>query len=148
MPDSKVSDKRPAKYDEATIAKELRETASGARYHGNALWVAMDMPAIIAKPRLRAAMVRLMSGHDKLTIEDRLLLDEAADLISANGGASGYQPKKAVRHHPRPSALPVSSSLCPRRCTRHHVNDGRMWCRCAERAHCCRVQVKRWRQRG
>lgn len=72
------------KYDDAQIAREIRETAEGNAYYGNALYVAMDMPCIIAKPEQRHAIARYLKGTQICT--DHIRLFEAAQIISKNGG--------------------------------------------------------------
>lgn len=68
------------KYDNRRIAKELRLTASGQSYYGNALYVAMDMPEIVAAPEQRHAILRYLNGTQICT--DHIWLQEAAMLIS------------------------------------------------------------------
>lgn len=70
------------KYDEAQIARELWLTARGQHYYGNALYVAMDMPIIVAAPALRQTILRYLNGTQ--TAADHISLQEAARLISPN----------------------------------------------------------------
>jgi hypothetical protein len=72
------------KYDNQQIAKELRLTASGQYYYGNALYVAMDLPEIVAAPEQRHAILRYLNGTQICT--DHIRLQEAAMLISPNAG--------------------------------------------------------------
>ena len=68
------------KYDNQQIAKEIQLTASGQYYYGNALYVAMDMPEIVAAPEQRHAILRYLTGTQNDT--DHIKLQEAAMLIS------------------------------------------------------------------
>jgi hypothetical protein len=68
-------------YDRQQIAKELRLTATGQYYFGNALYVAKDMPEIIAAPEQRHAILRFLSGSQ--ICSDHIRLQEAAMLISS-----------------------------------------------------------------
>jgi len=81
-PDSLGAATGSGKYDNQQIAKELRLTASGQYYYGNALYVAMDMPEIVAAPEQRHAILRYLNGTQICT--DHIRLQEAAMLISPN----------------------------------------------------------------
>jgi hypothetical protein len=84
-PDSLGAATGSGKYDNQQIAKELRLTASGQYYYGNALYVAMDMPEIVAAPEQRHAILRYLNGTQICT--DHIRLQEAAMLISPNDQA-------------------------------------------------------------
>ena len=81
-PDSLGAATGSGKYDNQQIAKEMRLTASGRYYYGNALYVAMDMPEIVAAPEQRHAILRYLNGTQICT--DHIRLQEAAMLISPN----------------------------------------------------------------
>jgi hypothetical protein len=70
------------KYDAAQVAREILATARGEAYYGNALYVAMDMPCIIAAPEQRHAIARYLKGTQICT--DHIRLSEAAQIISSN----------------------------------------------------------------
>ena len=69
-----------ATYDKKQIANELRATALGQTYHGNALYVAQDMPEIINSPEHRLTISRYLKGIALDT--DDIRLQEAALLIA------------------------------------------------------------------
>lgn len=71
-----------AKYDAQQVAEEIRITASGAAYYGNALYVALDMPCISANPDQKAAIQRYLRGTQNCT--DHIRLQEAAMVIWPN----------------------------------------------------------------
>jgi hypothetical protein len=79
------------KYDAEQIAKEIWLTARGQHYYGNALYVAMDMPCIVAAPEQRAAIHRYLNGTQ--TAADHIRLQEAARLISPN---APHEPRTPV----------------------------------------------------
>ena len=72
----------PGRYDEARIAHELRLTASGQSYYGNALYVALDIPCITASPEHKTAIQRYLRGTQIAT--DHIRLQEAAMMIATN----------------------------------------------------------------
>ena len=69
-------------YDEARIARELRITASGQSYYGNALYVALDIPCIMASLEHKIAIQRYLRGTQSAT--DHIRLQEAAIMIAPN----------------------------------------------------------------
>ncbi len=79
------------KYDNQQIAREIRATASGQAYHGNALYVARDMPCVIASPEHRLAVQRYLDGTDKMS--DYPLLQEVAMLIDGSRVAEDFRRK-------------------------------------------------------
>ena len=84
-PSELASSAGSGKYDEARIAREIWLTARGSHYYGNALYVAMDMPCIVAAPEQRAAIQRYLNGTQ--TAEDHIRLQEAVRLILTNAEA-------------------------------------------------------------
>ncbi len=72
----------PGRYDEAGIARELRLTAGGRSYCGNALHVALDIPCITASPEHKTAIQRYLRGTQIAT--DHIRLQEAAMMIVTN----------------------------------------------------------------
>jgi len=69
------------KYDESRIAYELWLTARGSHYYGNALYVAMDMPCIVANPVLRQTVQRYLDGVQMAA--DHIRLQEVSRLIQS-----------------------------------------------------------------
>jgi hypothetical protein len=67
------------RYDDRQIARELRATASNQAYYGNALYVVLDHPKIVAAPEQRMAIQRYLRGAQTCT--DHIRLCEAANLI-------------------------------------------------------------------
>jgi hypothetical protein len=87
-----VQEKRnKSKYDNHQIAREIRVTASGQAYHGNALYVARDMPCIASSPQHRLAVQRYLDGTEK--VSDHGLLQEAAMLIEGSRVAEDFRRK-------------------------------------------------------
>ena len=72
--------KIPTRYDNQRIATEIRSTAANESYYGNALYVSLEMPEIVAAPEQRAAIQRYLNGSPETT--DHIRLQEAAELIS------------------------------------------------------------------
>ena len=68
------------KYNAEQIAQELRATAAGKAHYGNALLVALDIPAIMGAPLQKAAIQRYLRGTQLST--DHIRLQEAAQLIN------------------------------------------------------------------
>ena len=68
-------------YDHKQIAKELKATASGESYFGNALYVARDMDFITDNDR--QCLTRYLFGNNTAT--DRFRLQDIAILIDHNG---------------------------------------------------------------
>lgn len=66
-------------YDKKQIADEIRITASGRAYYGNALLVALEIPCIKAAVSQRSAIERYLRGNPTAT--DHIRLQEAALLI-------------------------------------------------------------------
>ena len=79
------------KYDEQRIAYELWLTARGSHYYGNALYVAMDMPIIVAAPALRQTILRYLNGTQSAA--DHIRLQEASRLI--------HSPNRAINQNER-----------------------------------------------
>ena len=77
----------PGKYDAHQIAREIQATASGQAHYGNALYVALDIPCIVASPEHRIAIQRYLRGSQIAT--DHIRLQEAAAMI-AQSLAAGY----------------------------------------------------------
>ena len=68
-------------YDNKQIAKELKATASGESYFGNALYVARDIDFITDNDR--QCLTRYLFGNNTAT--DRFRLQDIAILIEHNG---------------------------------------------------------------
>jgi hypothetical protein len=69
------------KYDKHQIAKELRATASNEAYYGNALYVAMDIPAVTKEDRM--VIKRYLRGSGAISATDHIRLHEIAMRIVA-----------------------------------------------------------------
>lgn len=101
-------------YSYAQIALELRQTAAGQAYHGNALHAAKDIPEIVASPPHLIAITRYLSGRQ--TEEDRFRLQEAAAILEKaaprHGGPRSAGPGKKMGRPRKPaSSLAVSTSI-------------------------------------
>ena len=86
------------KYTNQKIAKELKDTAMGRAYHGNALYVAVDIPFIRDNQEYRQVIIRYMTGKDLLG-GDHCTLQEIANKLNALEEPT--EPKDPHRFLPR-----------------------------------------------
>jgi len=70
------------RYTNQKISKELKMTAKGEAYYGNALYVAMDIPLVRDNEEYRQVIIRYMTGKDLLG-GDHCTLQEIANKLNA-----------------------------------------------------------------
>jgi len=69
------------RYTNQKIAKQLKETAMGKAYHGNALYVAVDIPFIRENQEYKQTVIRYLSGKNLLG-GDHCTLQEIANKLN------------------------------------------------------------------
>lgn len=65
-------------YDINKIAQELKDTAQGLCYYGNALLVCLDFPIVADNPEYKAVVTRYLRGRGAIESTDHVTLYEIA----------------------------------------------------------------------
>lgn len=65
-------------YDAKQIAQELKDTAQGLSYYGNALLVCLDFPLVADNPEYKAVVTRYLQGRGAIKSTDHVTLYEIA----------------------------------------------------------------------
>lgn len=69
-------------YDINKIAQELKDTAQGLSYYGNALLVCLDFPLVADNPEYKAVIIRYLRGRGAIKSTDHVTLYEIAIKIT------------------------------------------------------------------